>query len=242
MTIRSKYLDKLSGDFQLFSELVLKQLQITRQILEMDLREGEFHIEVEKNEKLIDGLDVMIRDEIINAIFLLSPKATDMRKLIAYIDMTFFLELIGDLVLNVSNFTKKTRFDQEPFIEFRAIMAKMLKTAEKMVKNAVFAFTCEDNTMARETIATDDKVDKLLSAINQKIQQSFTEKLLNSQDLLNIICINSMSYNIERIADNATNIAEAAIYLIEGKDIRHSTLQSEDHPDDRYSQHQSTAD
>lgn len=222
MTIRSKYLDKLSGDFQLFSELVLKQLQLTRQILEMDLREGEFHLEIEKNEKLIDGLDVMIRDEIINAVFLLSPKATDMRKLIAYIDMTFFLERIGDLVLNVSNFTKKTRFDYDPFIEFRTIMAKMLKTAEKMVKNAVFAFSCEDNTMARDTIAIDDKVDKLLSAINEKIQQSFTEKLLNSQDLLNIICINSMSYNIERIADNATNIAEAAIYLIEGKDVRHS--------------------
>ncbi|MDR3062301.1 MAG: phosphate uptake regulator PhoU, partial [Dysgonamonadaceae bacterium] len=162
------------------------------------------------------------RDEIINAVFLFSPKATDMRKLIAYIDMTFFLERIGDLVLNISNFTKKTRFDYDPFTEFRVILTKMLKAAEKMVKNAVFAFSCEDNTMARDTIAIDDKVDELLSEINEKIQQSFTEKILNSQDLLNITCINSMSYNIERIADNATNIAEAAIYLIEGKDIRHA--------------------
>ncbi len=222
VTIRSKYLDKLSGDFLLLSELVLKQLQLTRQILEQDLREGTIHAEVEKNEVLIDGLDVMIRDEIINAVFLFSPKATDMRKLIAYIDMTFFLERIGDLVLNVAHFTMKTRFDSEAFAEFRLILVKMLKAAEKMVKNAVFAFSCEDNTMAHDTIAIDDKVDKLLKEVNDKIQQSFTEKSLSSQDLLNVTCINSMSYNIERIADNATNIAEAAIYLIEGKDIRHA--------------------
>ncbi len=228
VNIRSKYLDKLSGDFQLLSELVLKQLQLTRQILETDQKEGILHQEVEKNEILIDGLDVMIRDEIINAVFLFSPKATDMRKLIAYIDMTFFLERIGDLVLNVAHFSMKTRLDVEHFLEFQKILEKMLKAAEKMVKNAVFAFSCEDNKMARDTIAIDDKVDKLLSEINDKIQQSFTDKLLSSQDLLNITCINSMSYNIERIADNATNIAEAAIYLIEGKDIRHTSKLQKD--------------
>jgi phosphate transport system protein len=223
ITIRSKYLDKLSGDFQILSELVLKQLQLTRQILESDLRDSELYLEVEKNEILIDGLDVMIRDEIINAIFLLSPKATDMRKLIAYIDMTFFLERIGDLILNVSNFTKKAEFDSKIFVEFRIILEKMLKAAEKMVKNAVFAFSCEDNTMAYDTIAIDDKVDGLFREISDKIQRSFTGKILTSQDLINMMCINSMSYNIERIADNATNIAEAAIYLIEGKDVRHTS-------------------
>ena len=227
VTIRSKYLDKLSNDFELLSELVLKQLQLTRKILEEDLKDGEAHVEVEKNEVLIDGLDVMLRDEIINAVILFSPKATDMRKLIAYIDMTFFLERIGDLILNIAHFSKKTRLDLDDFVELKKILAKMLKSAEKMVKNAVFAFSCEDNTMAHDTIAIDDKVDELLKEINNKIQQSFTEKLLTSQDLLNITSINSISYNIERIADNATNIAEAAIYLMEGKDIRHAHAQPE---------------
>ncbi len=224
-TIRSKYLDKLAGDFQLLSELVLKQLQTTHQILETNSHSGELHDDVEKTEKLIDGLDVMIRDEIINAMFLFSPKATDMRKLIAYIDMTFFLERIGDLVLNISNFTKKTRLDYDIFPEFCLHLIKMLKSAGKMVRNAVFAFSCEDNTMAHDTIAIDDKVDRLLNEINEKILQSFTGKSLSSQDLINIVCINSMTYNIERIADNATNIAEAAIYLIEGRDIRHKNIE-----------------
>jgi len=52
--------------------------------------------------------------------------------------------------------------------------------------------------------------------------------------LLNITSINSISYNIERIADNATNIAEAAIYLIEGKDIRHTQKQFEGESGEKY--------
>ncbi len=219
-TIKSKYLDKLSGDFQLLSELILKQLSVTRGILEGEKEESLYDI-VDKNEVLIDGLDVMIRDEVINAVFLFSPKAMDLRKLIAYLDMTFYLERIGDLIQNIANFTKKVRLDYDLFPEFSFILGKMLKSAEKMVRNAVFSFTCEDNTMAYNTIAIDDKVDKLLYEVNERIHQSFSEKPLSTQDLINITSINSMAYNIERIADNATNIAEAAIYLIEGKDIRH---------------------
>ena len=42
------------------------------------------------------------------------------------------------------------------------------------------------------------------------------EMLLSYADLKNIIT------NIERIADHATNIAEATIYSLQGTDIRHS--------------------
>ena len=47
------------------------------------------------------------------------------------------------------------------------------------------------------------------------------EKTLTEQDLLDILAINAIAYNIERIADNATNIAESAIYLIQGRNIQH---------------------
>ena len=36
--------------------------------------------------------------------------------------------------------------------------------------------------------------------------------------------LNSISYYLERIGDKAVDMAEAAVYLIEGKDIRHKTL------------------
>ncbi len=219
-TIKSRYLEKISGDFNLLSEIVLKQMSIIRNVL-TDPGKPEMFDEISKNETLIDGLDVKMREEVINAIFLFNPKAMDLRKIIAYHDMTIYLERIGDLILNVSGFLQTTDLAVEHFKNFNKKISKMLKYAEEMVRNAVFSFTCEDNSMAHLTISTDDKVDALWREINDNLLETFKEKLLSSQDLRNITNINSISYNIERIGDNATNIAEAAIYLMEGKDIRH---------------------
>ena len=55
--------------------------------------------------------------------------------------------------------------------------------------------------------------------------KSFDDK---KKALVSFITIKEMVDNIERIADHATNIAEAAIYYLEGKDIRHLTLNDEE--------------
>jgi phosphate transport system protein len=44
--------------------------------------------------------------------------------------------------------------------------------------------------------------------------------------LLSYVDLKDIIINIERIADHATNIAEASIYSIQGRDIRHSGMDS----------------
>ena len=218
-TIKNKYLDKISNDFQLLSEIVLTQISYIR----MMVKEGHSDLseELEKNEILIDGLDLKMREEVINAIFLFSPKAIDLRKIIAYHNMTIYLERIGDLILNISHFLHKNKLNIKKYAELEMPLSKMLKYAEEMLKNAVFAFTCEDNSMAYQAISADDKVDELYHTLTKNIHVYFSGKTLDVSDLVYITSMNSILYNVERIADNATNIAEAAIYLVEGKDIRH---------------------
>jgi len=219
-TIKSKYLERLLADFELLSEIVLKEMSIIRILFEKgkDLTLCE---EIERSEKIIDSMDVKIREEVINAIFLFNPKAMDLRKIISYHDMTIYLERIGDLILNISTFVKENDWESDVYTELKTMLSKMLKHAEKMVSNAVYAFSCEDNSRAYQTIATDDKVDELFKDINLKLQQSFAGRILTENELKMLMSINSISYNIERIGDNATNLAESAIYLMEGKDIRH---------------------
>ena len=219
-TIKSKYLERLLADFELLSEIILKEMSIIRALFEKgkDLTLCE---EIERSEKIIDSLDVKIREEVINAIFLFNPKAMDLRKIISYHDMTIYLERIGDLILNISKFVKRNDWESDLFVEIRALLAKMLKYTEEMVSNAVYAFSCEDNSRAYLTIETDDKVDELLKSVTLKLQQSFTGKILTEKELKMLMSINTISHNIERIGDHATNLAESAIYLMEGKDIRH---------------------
>ncbi len=221
-TIKLKYLEKIAGNFQLLSELVLRQLSNTRMVL--DQSEDHIYEEIEKNEVLIDSLDVRMREEVLNGILLFSPKAMDLRKIMAYHDTTKYLERIGDLILNVSHFLKKTDLSRPGFPEFKKALSSMMKGAEEMVRGAVYAFTFEDTFKAYQTIAADDKIDNKLKEITEQLHLVFQEKLLSSQDLFNITSINSISYNIERIGDNATNIAEVAVYLTEGKDIRHGNV------------------
>lgn len=208
------------SDFQLMSEIVLRQLDLAKALLKPDV-DQQLILEVERNELLIDSMDIKIRESVINAILLFSPRASDLRKIIAYHDMTIYLERIGDQMLNVAHLLKNIRLDLPNFVEFEKVLSKMMKQADKMVRNAVIAFSCQDSSVARKTIATDNDVDELLVETIGMLHSSFEGKTLDRQDLVNITGINSIASNIERMADNATNIAEAAIYLLEGLDIRH---------------------
>ena len=123
---------------------------------------------------------------------------------------------------------KKIAVDDCLFTTYKKDLLKMLSLTESMTQNAIFAFTCEDIQLAKETIETDDQVDELHHFIGQHLPTQCFDKILSQQEVTDALCINSMAYNIERIGDNATNIAEAAIYLIEGKNIKHWPKPDED--------------
>ncbi|MGL5790204.1 MAG: PhoU domain-containing protein, partial [Bacteroidales bacterium] len=55
----------------------------------------------------------------------------------------------------------------------------------------------------------------------------YFNKQLSEQEITDILIINSIAYNIERIGDHSTNIAEAAVYLIQGRNISHLDHQNE---------------
>lgn len=219
-TIREKYLEKIKEDFEVLSTIVIQQMDLVFTLTENN-KDPELHSKIEQNEVIIDGLEVKIRDEVINSIVLYSPRASDCRKIMSYHDMTAYLERIGDLLLNIADFLREVDLEGGLYSIFRKIIYEQLKTVKKMTQNAIFAFTCEDENLAKEIIRTDDVVDKNHKEIIHGIPLHFVDKTVREQDLLDALSLSSMSYNIERIGDNATNIAEAAIYLMEGKNAKH---------------------
>ena len=101
------------------------------------------------------------------------------------------------------------------------MIEEQLVHVNEMIKNAIFAFTCEDEELARQIIAQDDAVDANHREITQSIPRLFAGQTMTEQDMSDAQAISNMSYNIERIGDNATNIAETAIYLMDGKNAKH---------------------
>src|SRR5690554_2636722 len=221
--IKDKYLDQLHSDFQLLSEVILTQMIKAAELLQDNHNTDILDI-LKKNEKIINSLDLTIREKVINAIMLFTPRASDLRRLMSYHDMTISIERVGDLIENISQALREIDFDVPGFESYRKPVDKMFTQTDKMLRKAVFAYSGLSNEMAYDTILMDDKVDKLERKIEQKLAEDFSNKVLDKQTLVNIMNLNSISYFLERIGDKAVDIAESAVFLIEGKDIRHDKI------------------
>lgn len=214
----NEIIDRLGG----FANLILHQLSIMQKLIGTGSLEisDEISREVIINEEKADLLEVKLSDKITRIIVLHQPVASDLRKLMACFRIVMNLERIGDSVMNIIKLYPKIR-DAETFSHLTDVILNMLSASREMVEKSILSFINNDREYAIWTIKNDDVVDKM----NHKLIHNLISKSklpIETEDLLlSLIHINSIISNIERIADHATNIAEASIYSMEGKDIRH---------------------
>lgn len=219
---------EILDDFTDFANLLLSQLDLLEKVMvSEEIGITHEHLkEIKSNEKRIDHYEVEVSEKIINTIVLYQPLASDLRKLIACYRMTLNLERIGDMILNIANAIRKIK-DPMIFENLSAVISNMLMSSVIMVRKALLSYLNADKDLAIWTIQNDSVVDEMhhkliKEAISNSDLPKETRRVLHS-----FISIKSILSNIERIADHATNIAEASIYALEGKDIRHEDINKE---------------
>jgi len=218
------------SSFKEMADLVLAQLSLIEKLMTESNKAGqeELIMKIRMNEIEIDKYEISVSDKFINAIVLYQPVASDIRRLVAVSRMTINLERIGDRVMNITNIIETLRDTQE-YKAMSEVILNMLLSGKMMVEKSLLSFVNSDADYAIWTIKNDSVVDemnqKLLinSISNAKVNKKTKEMLLSYADLKNIIT------NIERIADHATNIAEATIYSLQGTDVRHSGINKDTH-------------
>jgi phosphate transport system protein len=220
VNIKTRQWELLLNDFELLAKTALTQLQITDRLLADSQAEGLYE-EAESNEIILDRLEIKVREEAVFTIFQFNPKAADLRKIITFQDVTTNLERIGDMLLNIIRFLRETDFSHPDFTEIKQAINRMVEQVGEMLRQAIFSFSNEDSRIAYQVIEEDDRIDELYHRIGRYLQEKFEGRKLSRAEIRNMIHTHAISHNLERIGDNATNIAEATIYLTEGKDIRH---------------------
>ncbi|MDR3272991.1 MAG: hypothetical protein LBT29_05885 [Flavobacteriaceae bacterium] len=218
-TIKDRYLQLISEDFENLSQLSLSQMVLVKKILEN--KDESLFFNAEENEKRMDGLDLSLRDKIVFAILKFNPKGKNLRFIITHYDIAVYLERIGDLLLNVVHFLENIDFEQIKHQKIKTEVKKMILDVESMLQTAIISFFNHDSEAAYHTLEMDDKIDKHFKEINRNLQRKFSHQSLSETDIRNILNISGISQSLERIGDNATNIAEATVFLVEGSDIRH---------------------
>lgn len=169
------------------------------------------------NDDTLDQLEVKIDEEAVRYMTLRGPVASELRLVIVGMKASHDLERVGDEATSIARRARKLAI--EPRLELYTDIPRMANIALEMLRDALDCFVHDDEQKAIAVCRRDAEVDNINRLVYRRLTSFMIEKpevIARSLELMFI------SKSIERIADHATNIAEEMIYLIKGKDVRHS--------------------
>ena len=226
---KEQALNEIKTSFGEMASLVLRQLTLLEKLMGTTEEQAftDLIVEMDKAESRIDNLEVVIGEQFTSTIVLYQPVASDVRRLVAIYRMSINLERIGDRIHNLCRIIRDIRNTTE-FSSTASLVTNMLTSGTIMVEKALLSFTNSDPDYAIWTIKNDTVVDEmnrklLLCHLRKENIDNKTRSMVQSY-----IELKDMISNIERIADHATNIAEASIYSLQGTDIRHTGIGKEE--------------
>ena len=222
---------RIDKDFNKAKSLVFVQFEILEQMISngIDAINPERLKQFKDNEKELDQFEISIGDEIIQTIVKHQPMASDLRRIISTFRMINNLERIGDQLNNIAQFIDNLTNHQIAEHQKESI-ANMFSMSQNMVTKALVSFRDGDYDYAIWTIKNDEIVDQLQQKLLTKNILKQSKQDLGTSEITDILNYANILSSIERIADHATNIAEASIYYLKGIDLRHVDLDQQLNP------------
>ena len=165
----------------------------------------------------VDTLEVEVENLAVGLLALQQPMARDLRFIISAIKISSDLERVGDHAVNIAQcalrlVAMRSTITPDPEIE------DMARRARQMLSDALDAFIRADGVLGREVCKADDQVDALQNSVFRIL---LTHMMADARTINPSLELLLVGRNLERIADLATNIGEDAVFLAEGKQIKH---------------------
>jgi len=207
-------IDRLKKKILHLAALVEESLRLA--VRAVSDRSVEIADRVIDGDPVIDSLEIEVEEDCLKILALHQPVAADLRYVVAVLKINNDLERIADLAVNIAERARDQARCAHMAVAFD--LTAMLDRAVTMVRKSVDSLVAQDTDMAREVRLEDDVIDEMHRAMFHMIQQLLRE---NPDKVEYLVCLLSVSRNLERIADHATNIAEDVVYMIEGVIVRH---------------------
>jgi phosphate transport system protein len=174
--------------------------------------------EVIARDRDVDQFDTDIDQQCVDLIARRQPMGSDLRYLIGVIEMVTDLERIGDEAKNIAErvLILNEMDPLKPYID----LPSMAATVETMVHDALDCLVRRDSESALAVVRADDGIDDLHDQVQREL---LTYMLEDPHTITRALHLTFISTHLERIADHATNIAEVTYFLVEGRNIRHTS-------------------
>lgn len=190
----------------------------------ISLVDRDYHLaeQVRAKDKEVDLIEREIDELAIHLIAKRQPAASDLRLVMAVVKMVADIERIGDEAKKIAKLAielAKIGDVARGYVEVKHLSTHV----GAMVRDGLDAFARFDTTLALKVIKEDDRVDEEYSSAARALMTFMMEDPRSITHCMNMMWILRA---LERIGDHANNLAEQVIFMVEGTDVRHQSIET----------------
>ena len=217
---RKSYQEQLAvlrEDILYMSEVVMERLRMGLDALEQ--KDEEMAHEVITGDGEVNRMYLELEQECINLLALQQPVASDLRFIASSFKIITDLERIGDLAVNLGEYTLDAEEDLFPDVDVQ----EMGELTLEMIEDAMMAYDTEDVDACRELAVRDDDLDHFAERASEIVVRDLIERELESPDEVELLLQDVSRLlltirDLERVGDHAVNIAARTLYMVENDD------------------------
>jgi phosphate transport system protein len=178
--------------------------------------------EVMSNDHRVNNLEVQIDEDCSHIIARRQPAAGDLRMVMMIVKTITDLERIGDEATKIARTAQKIYEEDRMYKSRFTEIKSMVALVREMLRTALDGFARLDVSNTVEVARQDEQVDEQFRAA---MRQLITFMLEDPRTISMSLEVLFVAKAIERIGDHAKNIAEYVVYMVKGKDVRHTSVQ-----------------
>ena len=198
----------------------LVETQLSRAIAAIVSGDSELGLQVANDDYKVNNLEVDIDEECSRILATRAPAAGDLRLIVTIIKTITDLERIGDEAEKIGFLASKLAGMDRPADSYRELK-NLGSHVSHMLRDAMNAFARLDVAEALDVVKEDELVDEEYDTITR---QCITFMMEDPRSIKRVMNVTWAARSLERIGDHAKNICEYVIYMVEGRDIRHTDL------------------
>jgi phosphate transport system protein len=199
----------------------LVERQLTQAVGGITEPDSKVMLRVAQEELRVNQLERSIDEDCSRILATRSPAASDLRLIITILKTITDLERIGDEGEKVAAIAARLAARERPNNRYRELR-NLGDLVIDMVHDTLDAFARFDTLLALQVLRRDRTVDEEYEAIHR---QNITFMMEDPRLIGRALDVMWVVRALERIGDHAKNICEYLIYLVHGKDVRHTKLE-----------------
>ena len=205
-----KRLREIQDDVLAMGSMVSKAM--LRSIDALKNRELELAHQIVTDDKKINQKRFEIEEKCIELIATQQPMASDLRIILAVLNIVSEVERIGDYAEGIAKIA--IMIGDEPPLKPLIDIPRMAEQTVDMLRRSLDAFVNRDAETAKKISAEDDIIDQLYDQVFRELLVFMAEDPKTITRATRLIWV---AHNLERSADRVTNICERVVFVVTGK-------------------------